>query len=74
MRELPSESTSVLTLWSNIDIKKKQENPDLHDHNVEQLCPVIREEQAEELARVGLGNNAARRLRAMAILKSALAK
>ena len=53
---------------------KKQENRDIRDSNVQQLCAVIREERAEELARVGLGNNAARKSHSMDILKRALAK
>ena len=42
--------------------------------NAKQLCTMIREERAEELSRAGMENNAARKRRAMAILKSALAK
>ena len=53
--KLPAESTSVLTQWSNIGMKEKQENRDIRYRNVEQLCAVIREERAQELARVGLG-------------------
>ena len=30
---------------------EKQENRDIQDHDVKQLCAVIREERAEELAR-----------------------
>ena len=43
--------------------------------DAKQLCAMIREEQAEELSRAGMENNAARkpeRRRAQAILKSAL--
>ena len=39
-----------------------------------QLRTVTREEQAEELARAGMANNAASRCSTMAVLKSALAK
>ena len=49
-------------------------NRDIRDRDTKQLCAMIREEQAEELARAGMANNAARRRRAMAFLKSALAK
>ena len=38
----------------------KQDNRDICDRDAKQLCTVIREEQAEEeLARAGMGNNAA---------------
>ena len=40
--------------------------------NRKHSCAVIRKERAEELARAGMGNNAARKRRAMAVLKSAL--
>ena len=42
--------------------------------NAKQLCAMIREERAEELSREGMKNNAARKRRAMVVLKSALAK
>ena len=41
---------------------------------MKQLCAMIREQRAEELAGAGMAKNAARRQRAMAVLKSALAK
>ena len=48
---------------------------DIRDHNAKQLCAVIRGERAEELARAGIGNNAAMKsVSARAVLKSALAK
>ena len=53
---------------------EKQENNDICDRDAKQLCTVMREERAEELARAGMANNAARRRRAMALLKSALTK
>ena len=42
--------------------------------NAKQLYAMIREERAEELSGAGMENNAARKRRAMAVLKSALAK
>ena len=53
---------------------EKQENSDICDRNAKQLCAVMRKERAEELARAGMANNAARRQRVMAVLKSALTK
>ena len=53
---------------------EKQENREIRDHKVQQLCAMIREERAEELSRAGMENNSARKRRAMAILKSTLAK
>ena len=51
---------------------------DIRDRNVKQLRrnlrAMIREKRSEELARAGMANNAARRRRTMAVLKSALAK
>ena len=35
---------------------------DICDSNMQQLCTMIREERAEELARAGMANNAARRI------------
>ena len=55
----------------------KQENRDIRDRDADWAVPlgtVIRKERAEELARAGMGNNAARNRRAMAVLKSALTK
>ena len=52
----------------------RAENRDIRDRNTKQLCAVIRQELAKELARAGMGNNAARNRRAIAVLKSALAK
>ena len=43
-------------------------------HIAKQLCAMIRAERAEELSRAGMESNAARKRRAMAVLKSALAK
>ena len=68
-----------LTLQAPQAVKvEKQENREIRDHKVQQLCAMIREERAEELSRAGMENNAARKpeRRAMAILKSlsALAK
>ena len=52
-----------------------EENRDIRDRDAPakhgQLCAVIREERAEELASAGMGS-AARKRRAMAVLKSAL--
>ena len=53
---------------------KKQENCDIHNRETKQLCSVIGKERGEELARVGMGNNAARKRREMALLKSSLMK
>ena len=53
---------------------EKQKNRDICDRDAKQLCAVMREERAEELPRAGMANNAARRRRAMALLKSALTK
>ena len=53
---------------------EKQENREIRDRDAKQLCAVIRKERAEELARAGMGNNAARNRRAMAVLKCALTK
>ena len=52
----------------------KQENRDrdISDRDTKQLCAMIREQRAKELARIGMANNAARRHRAMVVLKSAL--
>ena len=47
---------------------EKKENSDIRDRGAQQLCTVIREEQAEELARAGMGNNAARKRYAIAAL------
>ena len=40
--------------------KEKQDNRSISDLDAKQLCAVIREERAEELARAGMGTNAAR--------------
>ena len=50
---------------------EKQENRDrdISDCDMKQLCDMIRKERAKELARAGMANNAARRRRAMAVLK-----
>ena len=53
---------------------EKQENHNISDSDAKQPCSVIREEQAEELARAGMGNNATRKCCTMAVLKSALTK
>ena len=53
---------------------EKQENREIRDRKVQQLCAAIRKERAEELSRAGMENNAARKRREMAILKSSLAK
>ena len=53
---------------------EKQEHREIRDRKVQQLSAMIREERAEKLSRAGMENNAARKRRAMAILKSALAK
>ena len=47
---------------------EKQENRDIRDLDAKQLCAVVREERAEGLARAGMGNNAARKRRAIAVL------
>ena len=39
---------------------EKHENREIRDRDAKQLCAVIREERAEELARAGMGNNVAR--------------
>ena len=52
----------------------KVDNRDICDRDVKQLCATIKRERAEELARAGMENNAARKRRAMAILKSAQAQ
>ena len=63
-----------LALQAPLAVKmEKQENryirnPDAAE--VKQLCSVIRKERAEELARAGMGNNAARKRSTMAVLKS----
>ena len=53
---------------------EKQENSDsdsdIRDRDAKQLCPMIRKERAEELARAGIGNNAARKRHTTAVLKS----
>ena len=46
----------------------------ISNHDVEQLCAVIREERAEELARACISSNAARQRRAVAVLKRTLTK
>ena len=55
---------------------EKQENCDIRDRdaNLKQLCAVIKKQQAEEMARAGMGKNAARKRRTMAVLNSALTK
>ena len=55
---------------------ERQENRDrdISDRDTKQLCAMIREQRAKELARIGMANNAARRHSTMAVLKSALAK
>ena len=55
---------------------EKQENRDhdISDSETKQLCAMIREQLAKELARIGMANNAARRHSAMDVLKSSLAK
>ena len=55
---------------------EKQENrdSDTSHRDTKQLCAMIREQRAKELARIGMANNAARRHSAMDVLKSALAK
>ena len=40
----------------------------ISDRAAKQLCAVIRKERAKELAKAGMGNNAARKRRAMAVL------
>ena len=68
-------STSVLTQWSNIQWNDSEAASVTAAHcNAKQLCAIIREERAEELSRAGMENNAARKLHAMAVLKSALTK
>ena len=58
-----------LTLQAPQAVKmEKQENCDL----AKQLCAVIREERAKELARAGMGSNAARKSCTMGILKTSL--
>ena len=64
-----------LALQAPQSVKRgKVENHDICDRDVRQLCATIRKERAEELARAGMENNAARKRRAMAILKSAQAQ
>ena len=53
---------------------QQQENRAISNHDVEQLCALIREERAEELARACMSRNAARQRRAVAVLKRALTK
>ena len=52
--------------WPNIEMKP--------DRDAKQLCAVIRQERAEELARAGMGSNSARKCHTMAVLKGALTK
>ena len=54
--------------------KEKPDNREIRVRDAKQLCAEIRKERADELAGVGMANNAARKRRAMAVLKSALAK
>ena len=54
--------------------KQKNRDRDISDRDTKQLCAIIREQRAKELARIGMANNAAWRHRAMAVLKSELAK
>ena len=53
---------------------EKQENGERSNQNTKDLCAVIRKERCDEVATAGTANNAARKRRAMAVLKSALAK
>ena len=52
----------------------KPDNCEIRVRDAKQLCAEIRKERADELAGVGMANNAARKRSAMAVLKSALAK
>ena len=54
--------------------KEKPDNREIRVRDAKQLCAEIRKERADELAGVGMANNAARKRRAMAVLKSTLAK
>ena len=58
-----------LSKWRN---KRIVTSVTARDRDAKQLCAVMREERAEELARASMANNAARKRRAMAVLKSAL--
>ena len=53
---------------------QQQENRAISNRDVEQLCALIREERAEELARACMSSNAARQRRAVAVLKRAVTK
>ncbi len=58
---------------------ERQEHDHNHDRDIchrdaKKLCAVIRKERADETARAGMGNNAARKRRALAVLKSSLSK
>ena len=56
------------------DILQQQENSDTSNRDVEQLCALIREEQAEELPRACMSSNATWQCSTMAVLKGALTK
>ena len=72
------------TLWHSVSVAlqappviikiQQQENRSIRNRDVDQLCALIREERSEELARACMSSNAARRRRAVAVLKSALTK
>ena len=53
---------------------QQQENRAISTLDVEQLCALIREVRAEELAQACMRGNAARQRRAVAVLKRALTK
>ena len=53
---------------------QQQANRAISNRDVEQLCALIREERAEELARACMSRNASRQRRAVAVLKRALTK
>ena len=77
--------TQIAATWAAQCSEQKQQYPPgcqngkardhtMLDQKVQQLCSAIREEQAKELVKVGMGNNAASKCHAKAILKSTLAK
>ena len=67
-----SVSLALQAPQSNLKQEHRRRDRDIRD--VKKLCAVIREERAEESARAGMGNNAARKRRALAVLRSSLTK
>ena len=69
-------SVSLALQAPQADKMEKQENLDRHicDRAAQQLCVEVGKERADEMARAGMAINAARKRRAMAILRRALEK